>query len=448
LPGSAAPPRGGELKKGLVLKMQSLQELGAQELRALRDRLREQYEEEKAKSLQLDMSRGKPAPDQLDRSMGVLSALNKDSDLYTLDGTDTRNYGLLDGIPEAKQFFAELMEVKPEQVIVGGNSSLTMMYDSIVRALLLGVYGGNRPWGQQGKLKFLCPVPGYDRHFAITEQFGFEMVNIEMDENGPDMDKVERLVNSDPAVKGIWCIPKYSNPSGAVYSPETVRRFARLRPAADDFRIFWDNAYGLHDFDPLSPEPFCNIFDACREEGTLDMVYEFMSTSKISFAGAGVAAMAASEKNIEFIRRQLTVQTIGSDKVNQLRHVRFYRDRAHVLEHMAQLSELIRPKFELVGRVFERELEGAGAASWTKPKGGYFISVDVLDGCAKRVVELCRQAGVTLTGAGASYPYGHDPRDRNIRIAPSYPTLEDLEKAAELFCLCVKLAAAEKLLGL
>ena len=433
-------------KKGLVFAMQSLQEMGAGELKALRDRLWKEYEEEKAKGLRLDMSRGKPAPDQLDRSMGVLSELTAQSDLHTLDGADTRNYGLLDGIPEAKEFFAGLLEVRPQEVIVGGNSSLTMMYESVVRALLLGVYGGSKPWGQQGQLKFLCPVPGYDRHFAITEQFGFQMINIDIREDGPDMDMVEALVSSDPAVKGIWCIPKYSNPSGVTYSEQTVRRFARLRPAADDFRIFWDNAYGLHDFDLQHADPLCNLFDACREEGTLDMVYQFASTSKISFAGGGIAAMAASENNIAFIRRQLAVQTICPDKVNQLRHVRFYKDRAHVLQHMAGLAELIRPKFELVDRIFTEGLGGSGAAQWTKPRGGYFISVDVMDGCAKRVVELCKQAGVTLTGAGASFPYGKDPRDRNIRIAPSYPSLEELEKAAELFCLCAKLAAVEKLL--
>lgn len=434
------------MKKGWVVIMQSLQEMGAGELESLRDRLRQEYEEEKAKGLRLDMSRGKPAPDQLDRSMGVLGELTAHSDLNTLDGADTRNYGLLDGIPEAKAFFADLLEVRPEEVIVGGNSSLTMMYESVVRALLLGVYGGSKPWGQQGKLKFLCPVPGYDRHFAITEQFGFEMINIDIREDGPDMDTVEALVSSDPAIKGIWCIPKYSNPSGVTYSEQTVRRFARLHPAADDFRIFWDNAYGLHDFDLQHADPLYNLFDACREEGTLDRVYQFASTSKISFAGAGIAAMAASENNIAFIRKQLAVQTICPDKVNQLRHVRFYKDREHVLQHMAGLAELIRPKFELVDRIFTEELAGSGAAQWTKPRGGYFISVNVMDGCAKQVVELCKQAGVTLTGAGASFPYGKDPRDRNIRIAPSYPSLEELEKAAELFCLCVKLAAAEKLL--
>ncbi|MCI8622039.1 MAG: aminotransferase [Provencibacterium sp.] len=427
--------------------MQSLQEMGAEELASLKRQLQEEYQAQKAKGLKLDMSRGKPAPDLLDRSMALLDTVNAKSDLCAADGTDTRNYGLLDGLGEAKAFFADLLEVKPEQVIVGGNSSLNMMYDSIVRALLLGVYGGSKPWGQQGKLRFLCPVPGYDRHFAITEQLGFEMINIDMDENGPDMDTVERLTAADPSIKGIWCVPKYANPNGVVYSDETVRRFARLRPAADDFRIFWDNAYGLHDFDPHNAPPLLNIFDACREEGTLDLVYEFASTSKISFAGAGVAAMAASENNAALLCRQMSIQTIGGDKVNQLRHVRFYRDRAHVLRHMAELSGLIRPKFELVGRIFAEELEGAGIASWTKPLGGYFLSVDVLDGCAKRVVELCKEAGVTLTAAGASYPYGRDPRDRNIRIAPSYPTLEELETAAGLFCLCVKLAAAEKLLA-
>jgi len=421
--------------------------LSREELARLRDTLSGQYDAVRARGLRLDMSRGKPSPEQLDRSSGLLDALTSQSDLHCETGEDVRNYGLFDGIPEVKRLFGEVLGVAPEQIIVGGNSSLNMMYDCVSRALLLGVWGGSRPWVRQGPLKFLCPVPGYDRHFAITEQFGFEMVSVPMDENGPDMDMVERLVR-DPSVKGIWCVPKYGNPTGVVYSDETVRRFARLTPAADDFRIFWDNAYLVHDLYPDRPRTLLNIFDACKEEGgNEDLVYEFMSMSKISFSGGGLSCVAASPDNIAWLRKQMSFQTLGFDKVNQLRHAHFYKNRETLLRHMATLADIIRPKFEAVLDIFQQNLSGTGVAEWTHPEGGYFISVDVLPGCAKRVVALCKEAGVTLTGAGAAFPYGRDPRDANIRIAPTYPSLDDLCKAAKLFCLCVRLAAAEKLLG-
>ena len=428
------------------LKLENMKTLPREELLKMRDTLCARYDAVRTLGLRLDMSRGKPSPEGLDCSLELLDVLGSKSDLHCETGEDVRNYGLFDGIPEVKRLFGEILGVPPEQIIVGGNSSLNAMYDCVGRALLLGVYGGKQPWVKQGPLKFLCPVPGYDRHFAITEQFGFELVSIPMDENGPDMDEVERLVNHDPSVKGIWCVPKYGNPTGIVYSDETVRRFARLKPAADDFRIFWDNAYFVHDLYPDRPHTLLNIFDACKEEGSEDMVYEFMSMSKISFSGGGLSCLAASPNNVAWLRKQMSFQTLGFDKINQLRHAHFYKNRETLLRHMAVLADILRPKFEAVLRIFDENLSGTGIAQWTRPEGGYFISVDVLPGCAKRVVALCKEAGVTLTGAGAAFPYGSDPQDQNIRIAPTYPSLGDLCQAAELFCLCVRLAAAEKLL--
>lgn len=426
--------------------MQNFNELSGEELSKLQAALQEEYEAWRARGLKLDMSRGKPSPSQLDLSNGLLDVCGSTSDLKSENGVDTRNYGLLEGIPEARKLMAEIMDVNPEQVIVGGNSSLKLMYDAVVRAMLLGAAEGAQPWCQQGTIKFLCPVPGYDRHFAICEQLGIEMIPIPLDGNGPDMDEIERLVGADSAIKGIWCVPKYSNPTGVVYSDAVVDRFARLKPAADDFRIFWDNAYAIHDLYPDAPK-LRNIFAACEAAGTQDRVLAFTSTSKISFSGGGLAALAASKRNIALIKKQMSIQTIGFDKVNQLRHARYYKDLPTLITHMDRMADIIRPKFGAVLETLQSELGGTGIAQWTRPLGGYFISVDLLAGCAKRTVSLCREAGVVLTGAGATYPYGIDPKDSNIRIAPTYPEPEELALAAQLFCLCAKMAAVEKLLA-
>lgn len=403
-----------------------------------------EYDAFRAKKLKLDMSRGKPSAQQLDLCGKLMDCLSSADILNSEDGTDCRNYGGLDGIPEAKRLFAEMLCVSPEQIIVGGNSSLNMMYDTVARAMLHGVGGFGKPWCRLDRVVFLCPSPGYDRHFAICEHFGIEMITVPMNEDGPDMDTVERLVASDDAVKGIWCVPKYSNPDGITYSDEVVARFARLKPAAKDFRIFWDNAYVVHDLQKA--DRLLNIFDECAAAGTEDMVFEFASTSKISFPGAGVAVMAASRANIAFIKKMMTVQTIGPNKLNQLRHVRYFGTVQGIAAHMQKQAEVLIPKFSLVERMLTQALVPLGIAEFHKPNGGYFIAVNVPDGCAKEVVRLCAEAGVILTPAGATFPYGRDPRDRNIRIAPTYPPIEELHAAMELFCLCVKLAAARKLL--
>ena len=425
--------------------MKPYAEMSKEELTALRRELKAKYHEFQTRDLKLDMSRGKPSVDQLDLSMGMMDVLSSDDDLTCEDGTDCRNYGVLTGIDEAKELLADMMEVNPSTIIIYGNSSLNVMYDTVSRAMTHGIMG-NTPWCRQDKVKFLCPVPGYDRHFAITEYFGIEMINVPMTSEGPDMDMVEHLVASDPAIKGIWCVPKYSNPQGYSYSDETVRRFARLEPAAPDFRIFWDNAYGVHHLYDHDQDHLIEILAECKRAGNPDLVYKFASTSKISFPGSGIAAIATSHNNLEDIKAQLKNQTIGHDKVNQLRHVRFFKDIHGMVEHMRKHADIIRPKFEAVEEILERELGGLGIGEWTKPKGGYFISFDSLDGCAKDIVARCKKAGVVMTGAGATYPYGKDPHDSNIRIAPTYPTLGDLITAAELFALCVKLSSVEKLL--
>lgn len=420
-------------------------DMSKEELLTLKESLNKEYAEAKAKGLALDMSRGKPSAKQLDVSLGLLDTINSSSDLKALDGTDCRNYGVLDGIPEAKKLMADMMGTTPDHVIVYGNASLNIMYDQISRAYTHGILG-NTPWCKLDKVKFLCPVPGYDRHFAITERFGIDMINIPMSESGPDMGMVEEYVSKDASVKGIWCVPKYSNPQGYTYSEETVKRMAALKPAAEDFRIFWDNAYVIHDLYDDNKDEIADIISECEKAGNPDMVFEFASTSKVSFPGSGIAALATSANNIADIKKQLTIQTIGHDKLNQLRHVRFFKDINGLKEHMRKHAEFMRPKFEAVESVLEEELGGLGIGSWTEPKGGYFISFEALDGCAKAIVAKCKEAGVKLTGAGATFPYGKDPKDSNIRIAPSFPTPEEMKQAADLFVLCVKLVSVEKLL--
>ena len=425
--------------------MKPYAEMTKEELVALRKDLKAKYHDFQTKDLRLDMSRGKPAADQLNLSMGMMDVLNSSEELTCANGVDCRNYGGLDGIDEAKQLLADMMEVPKDNVIIFGNSSLNVMYDTVARAMTHGVMGST-PWCKLDKVKFLCPVPGYDRHFAITEHFGIEMINIPMTSEGPDMDLVEELVNNDPAVKGIWCVPKYSNPQGITYSDETVFRFANLKPAAEDFRIFWDNAYCVHHLYEDKQDYLLEILMECKKAGNPDMVYKFSSTSKISFPGSGIAAMAASDANLKDIRNMMKVQTIGHDKVNQLRHVRFFKDIHGIVEHMKKHADILRPKFETVLEVLDKELGGLEIGSWIAPRGGYFISFDALDGCAKAIVAKAKEAGVVLTGAGATFPYGKDPHDSNIRIAPSYPTPEELEMAADIFVLSVKLVSIDKIL--
>lgn len=425
--------------------MKTYQEMSKEELTQELTALKAEYEKIKGMGLALDMSRGKPGADQLDLSMGMLDVLDSKTALKSENGIDLRNYGVLDGIPEAKKLMADVIGTKPENVIVYGNSSLNIMYDQVARAEMFGICG-NTPWCKLDKVKFLCPVPGYDRHFAITETFGIEMINIPMTENGPDMDLVEKYVNNDETVKGIWCVPKYSNPQGYVYSDETVKRFAALKPAAEDFRIFWDNSYVVHHLYEDRQAELLDIISECEKAGNPDIVYEFASTSKVTFAGAGIAAMASSKKNLDFIRKSMTIQTIGYDKVNQYRHVKYFKNLDGIKAKMKQHADILRPKFELVDEILTKELEGLGIGTWTKPLGGYFITFETLEGCATSVVKKAKEAGVVLTGAGAPFPYGTDPRDFVIRIAPSYPTLEELRQAAEVFVLCVKLASVEKLL--
>ena len=425
--------------------MAAYKDLTKEELLELKSGLQAQFEEVKARGLKLDMSRGKPAAAQLNLSMEMMNILNSGTDLVCEDGVDCRNYGGLDGIAEAKQLLADMMEVPKDNVIVFGNSSLNVMYDTVARAMTHEIMGST-PWCKLDKVKFLCPVPGYDRHFAITEHFGIEMINVPMTATGPDMDLVEKLVSEDPAIKGIWCVPKYSNPQGITYSDETVYRFANLKPAAEDFRIFWDNAYCVHHLYEDKQDYLLEILMECKKAGNQDMVYKFSSTSKISFPGSGIAAIAASDVNLADIRNMMKVQTIGHDKVNQLRHVRFFKDIHGIVEHMKKHADIMRPKFETVINTLERELGGLEIGSWIAPRGGYFISFDAMEGCAKAIVAKAKEAGLVMTGAGATFPYGKDPKDSNIRIAPSYPTPEELAVAAEIFVLSVKLVSIDKLL--
>lgn len=426
--------------------MKSYLKMTKEELAAEVEAMRKEYKRYQTMELALDMSRGKPCREQLDLSMGLMDALNSEADLSCSDGTDCRNYGVLSGIDEAKVLIGDMMENNPNNIIIYGTSSLNVMYDQIARSYTHGVMG-NTPWCKLDKVKWLCPVPGYDRHFAITEYFGIEMINVPMTPNGPDMDMVEKLVAEDESIKGIWCVPKYSNPQGYSYSDETVRRFARLKPAAKDFRIYWDNAYGIHHLYDDHQDYLIEILAECKRAGNPDMVYKFSSTSKITFPGSGIAALATSANNLEDITAQLKNQTIGFDKLNQLRHVRFFKDIHGMVEHMRKHAAIIRPKFEAVEEIFDKNLKGLGIAEWTKPNGGYFISYEGLEGTAKEVIDRAKKAGVNLTSAGSPYPYHKDPHDSNIRIAPTYPTVEDLRTAAQLFTVCVRLVSAEHLLA-
>ena len=425
--------------------MTAYRDMSREELLELKSRLEKEFEDVKGKGLKLDMSRGKPSKAQLDLSMGMMDVLKSTSDLVCEEGVDCRNYGVIDGIKEAKQLLSDMMEVPKDNIVIFGNSSLNIMYDTISRSMTHGVMG-NTPWCKLDKVKFLCPVPGYDRHFAITEYFGIEMINVPMTPEGPDMDMIEKLVSEDESIKGIWCVPKYSNPQGYTYSDETVKRMAALKPAAKDFRIFWDNAYVIHHLYDDKQDEILDIISECEKAGNPDMVFEFASTSKVTFPGSGVAALASSAANLADIKKQLTIQTIGYDKINQLRHVRFFKDINGLKEHMKKHADFLRPKFEATLKVLEDELTGLGIGTWSEPRGGYFISFDALSGCAKAIVAKCKEAGVVLTNAGATFPYGKDPEDSNIRIAPSFPTPEEMSEAAELFVLCVKLVSVEKLL--
>ena len=426
--------------------MKPYKELTKDELLTVKAALEEEYKTMESKGLKLNMARGKPGFTQLDLCEPMLDIINSASDMKTMMGNDTRNYGDLDGIGECRRLMADMMSVEKDNVIVCGNSSLNVMYDTISRSFTFGV-NGSTPWYKLDKVKFLCPVPGYDRHFKITETFGIEMINIPLYDNGPDMDMVEEYVNNDPAVKGIWCVPKYSNPTGVSYSDDVVRRFAALKPAAEDFRIYWDNAYCIHHLYEDTQDEILNILDECEKAGNPNMVYIFSSTSKISFPGSGVSAIASSRENIDYILSLMTVQTIGHDKINQLRHARFFKDINGLNAHMKKHAELLRPKFAAVLDALESEIAGLEIGTWIKPRGGYFISFDSMPGCAKAIVAMCKDLGVVMTGAGATFPYGKDPKDSNIRIAPTFPSVEEMKEAAKVFVLCVKLVSVNKLLA-
>ena len=420
------------------------QELDRSGLLKEQEMCRKEYDMLKTRGLKLDMSRGKPGKEQLDLVSGILTIL-AEPDECLADDMDVRNYGALSGLPSAKALFADILGCRPEECFVGGNASLNLMYDTISKAYTHGLLHSEKPWGQLEKVKFLCPAPGYDRHFRVTESFGAELITVRMTSTGPDMDQVEELVK-DPDVKGIWCVPKYSNPDGIIYSDETIRRFAQLKPAAPDFVIMWDNAYCVHEFEG-DFVPFPDILTLCREAGNPDMVFEYASTSKITFPGAGISVMAASEANQKYMQKLMGVQTIGFDKVNQLRHVKFLKDKEGTLALMKKHAAIMRPKYRMVLDMLEENIAPLGIAEWEKPKGGYFISVNTMDGIAKRTLAFCKEAGVVMTPAGATFPYGIDPRDRNIRVAPSLPPVEELKQAMEIFCLSMRLAALEKLLS-
>lgn len=413
------------------------------QLASLKEELVREYESCKAKKLDINMTRGKPCKEQLDLSEQMLKTISDNIDCFTDKGFDCRNYGLVDGLDDAKRLFSQIINVPWDQIIVGGNSSLNLMYDAVARCMLYGTANDKTSWVKQEKVKFLCPVPGYDRHFGICQSLGIEMINVPLTQNGPDMDVVEELIK-DTSVKGMWCVPKYSNPTGITYSADTVKRLAKMRPAADDFRIFWDNAYAVHDLYEDEKDELVSIYDECKKANNEDLVYIFTSTSKISYPGSGVSCIGASKNNIDYIKGIMQMQTIGHDKMNMLRHVKYFKNIDGIRECMAKHAQILRPKFEVCDKVLGQNL--VGLAKWNKPLGGYFISLDVLDGTAARVVSLAKEAGVVLTDAGATFPYHKDPDDKNIRIAPSFPTVEELEQGMQVLCTCVKLAATEKIL--
>jgi aspartate/methionine/tyrosine aminotransferase len=420
--------------------------LSNEELRDIKRELDNKYNDFKSKNISLDMSRGRPSEEQLNLSLEMLDCITSKDAFITKEAIDIRNYGIVDGIIEAKKLFGDMLGVSVDEIFIGGNSSLTLMYDAIAKAMEFGVLGSDRPWKANKKVKFLCPVPGYDRHFFITEAFGIEMIPIEMDEEGPDMDKIEELVENDESIKGIWCVPMYSNPVGITYSDDVVRRLANLKPLAKDFRIFWDNAYCVHHLTD-TPDKLLNIMEECKKVHNEDRVYIFASTSKITFPGSGVAVMAASEANLQFLKKQISVQMIGYDKINQYRHVKYLKDQDGIRTHMKRHAEILGPKFDIVMEILDRELGELNVLDYKRPNGGYFISIDTMDGCAKRVYELCKDAGVLLTKAGSTFPYGKDPRDRNIRLAPSLPPVSELTLATNLLTLCVKIASVEKVIS-
>lgn len=423
----------------------SFSEMSPEELKALIAAEQKKLDHWSDMDLTLDLTRGKPNQAQLDLSSGMLNIISDRGDCFSASGLDCRNYGILDGLPETKKLFSELLDIPAKNILVLGNSSLNVMYDTIVRAMLFGVAGGHEPWCRQGRIKFICPSPGYDRHFTICREMGIEMVPVKMNDDGPDMNEVYNIACSDPSVKGMWCVPKFSNPEGITYSDEVVEQIAMMKPAAPDFRIFWDNAYVVHELYDENV-PLANIFELAKQYGTEDNIFYFASTSKITFPGSGLAIMAASDKNLEQIRPIIATQTIGYDKINQMRHVKFFKNADGIRAHMRLHAAILRPKFELVENKFEENLGGLGIAHWTKPRGGYFISLYVNNGCARRVYQLARSVGVTLTTAGSTYPYGRDPYDANLRIAPSYPELDELSQAIEILCSCIKVACAEKIL--
>ncbi|WP_080873817.1 aminotransferase class I/II-fold pyridoxal phosphate-dependent enzyme [Oceanobacillus timonensis] len=422
--------------------MSTLQQLDYSSLQNLHDKTKKEFDAIKQQNLSLNMARGKPSAEQLELSLGLLDSVNSENigDNYSI-----LNYGMVDGIPEAKALFKKLLEVDTEEILIGGNASLNIMHDLISKALIKGVIDSETPWNTEDKVKFICPVPGYDRHFTICEQYDIEMISVDMLEDGPDMDKVEELVRNDASIKGMWSVPKYSNPEGITYSDDVVERLAKMETKATDFKIFWDNAYAIHNLTDQPPR-LKNILEACKKHGNPDRVFMFASTSKMTFPGSGVAVVAASKENINFIKQQLSVQTIGPDKVNQLRHVRFFKNYDNMLEHMKKHAEIMKPKFDTVIEILHSKLDAHDIATWTEPDGGYFISLNTMDNCASEVISLAKEAGVTLTGAGAAFPYGKDPRDRNIRIAPSFPSLEEVEKAIDVLCICIILVSTEKFL--
>ncbi len=425
--------------------MTDLQSLNAPELQELKSQLTARYREFHSRNITLDMTRGKPCPEQLDLAMDMMNCL-KESGLFAEDGTDCRNYGGLDGLPEAKALFAEYMGVQTDEIIIGASSSLNMMHDALMRAMVTGVTDDTAPWLKQPLIKFLCPSPGYDRHFHICEYLGIEMITVEMNADGPDMDAVENLVREDESIKGIWCVPKYSNPTGIVYSDDVVDRLAGMQVKAQDFRILWDNAYAVHDLTE-TPARLKNLLSACKQAGNPDRVLMWGSTSKISFAGSGIAMMAGSKSNMDRAKKQIAFQTIGPDKLNQLRHVRYFKNMSGITDHMKKHAEILKPKFETVQTVLQNELGGKNIADWSQPEGGYFVSLNTLEGCATAVVQMASEAGVKLTPAGATFPYKKDPLNRNIRLAPSFPSVQDIRQAMELVCICVQLASIDKILA-